>query len=803
MSESPPRQPTAEPGPPPVQRDTASVQRVAASLVVAAIVITGLYFGRELLIPLAIAFLLAFVLDPLVFRLKRRGVPRVIAVSLVVTLLLGVLVAIGALLTTQVRSLGNELPLYEANIREKLRDLQRRAAAPGPLEGAARTIESVKKDVEAVAPAAPPSGPPVQRVQVEPAPESGLRQAMDWIAASSGPLANAGIAFVFLVLVLLDRQDLRDRLLRLLGGNLHRTTDAIDEAGERITRYLSMQLVVNASYGLPMALGLWLIGVPGALLWGVVAAMMRFVPYVGPLVAAVFPLALAFAVDPGWSLFIWTAALIVLLELVSNNIVEPWLYGASTGLSAMSLIAAATFWALLWGPVGLLLSTPLTVCLLVIGRHLPGLQFLDVLLGSQPVLDAPTRFYQRLIAGNVEELLEMAEERIESASVGDFYDEVAIPALRLASQHHDTAASTEHRHRVVQGMDQVIDELGQQHPAAAGGHRLQVVCLGGKWEVDALAARMLAHTLALSGTAARHLEVDVASPQFVKELDLRGASMVCLSHFSPDPRAQVRYLCRRLRRRWPDLRIALALWNVPADLLDEAGLHALGADCVAMSIEEMALRVEQHLGTRTVEGFLAAPAPADDAARVRALRGSDLLDGRLRREFDRAAKRAADVFDVPIALVNLVDEQSQQVCGTSGGGLRHAGEPLTDGEHDFNLPRPLSICGHLVADGASMVVEDIARDPRFAANPAVLEKGLRFYAGAPLRDRDGFVYGSLCLLDTEPRTLAQRELRLLESMAADLMERLAAHAPAASPGLVRDGAGSGAAPTATVGQPVP
>ena len=239
-------------------------------------------------------------------------------------------------------------------------------------------------------------------MQIADKPPSAFQQAVAWIDAGSGPLANAGIVLVFVVLILLDRLDLRDRLLRLWGGSLHRSTDAMDEAGMRISKYLTMQLVVNVTYGIPMAAGLWFIGVPGALLWGAVAALMRFVPYVGPMISAVFPLALAFAVDPGWSMVLWTLALIVLLEMLSNNVVEPWLYGASTGLSAMSLMVSATFWTALWGPVGLIMSTPLTVCLLVIGRHLPRLRFLDVLLGSQPALDTPTRIYQRLLAGDVE-----------------------------------------------------------------------------------------------------------------------------------------------------------------------------------------------------------------------------------------------------------------------------------------------------------------------------------------------------------------------------------------------------------------
>src|SRR5690606_10999592 len=192
----------------------------------------------------------------------------------------------------------------------------------------------------------------------------------------------AGIVLLFVVLILLDRDDLRDRLIRLMGGNLHLATNALDEASQRIGRYLRMQFIVNSSYGVPMAVALWFIGVPGAILWGVVAAIMRFVPYVGPMISAVFPLALAFAVDPGWNMFLWTLGLILLLELISNNVIEPWLYVTSTGLSTLSIIVAATFWTALWGPVGLMLSTPLTVCLLVLGRYLPALRFMEVLLGN-------------------------------------------------------------------------------------------------------------------------------------------------------------------------------------------------------------------------------------------------------------------------------------------------------------------------------------------------------------------------------------------------------------------------------------
>ncbi|MEO5698719.1 MAG: AI-2E family transporter, partial [Burkholderiaceae bacterium] len=464
--------------------------RVLVGLVIASVIIAGLYFGRDILMPLALAVLLGFVLDPMVAWLKRRGLPRITAVVLVVTLALGGVGLAGILVGNQVSSLSKQLPTYQTNILHKLRDLRAKALGPGMFDGAVETLKVVKEEVAKAADdepaAAPPTRrvgpPPVQRVRIEPTPPTPFDEALRWLDAVSGPLATAGIVLVFVFLVLLDRDDLRDRLLRLLGGSLHRSTDAMDEAGRRISKYLTMQLVVNLTYGIPMAAGLWLIGVPGAILWGAVAAIMRFVPYIGPMVAAVAPIALAFAVDPGWGMVLMTVGLIVLLELISNNVVEPWLYGASTGLSAISLIASATFWTALWGPIGLIMSTPLTVCLLVIGRHLPRLSFLDVLLGSQPALDAATRIYQRLLANEVDAAIEVATEQLVEADVAGFYNTTGLSVLRMATVDHASVASAEHRHRLVVGMDALIDGLIEQHPPNAATAQATAVCIGGKWE---------------------------------------------------------------------------------------------------------------------------------------------------------------------------------------------------------------------------------------------------------------------------------------------------------------------------------
>ena len=269
------------------------------------------------------------------------------------------------------------------------------------------------------------------------------------------PLATAGLVVIFVIFVLLEREDLRDRFIKLAGaGDLQKSTQAINDAAARVSRYLLMQLVVNLTYGIPIGIALYFIGVPNAVLWGLLAAVLRFVPYLGPFLAALFPIALAIAVDPGWTMLFWVVGLFLMAELVSNNVIEPWLYGSSTGLSSLAIIMAAIFWTTLWGPVGLFLATPLTVCLVVIGRYVPQLEFLGVLLGSDPVLAPEERLYQRLLAGNLEEAVEMAEDYVDEHSSREFYDNVGHPGPspgreRPPAQHHGhqlPAARRRHRH---------------------------------------------------------------------------------------------------------------------------------------------------------------------------------------------------------------------------------------------------------------------------------------------------------------------------------------------------------------------
>jgi predicted PurR-regulated permease PerM/GAF domain-containing protein len=757
--------------------------RWLVGLLIASVVIAGLFFGRELLIPLALAVLLGFLLDPAVTRLKRWGLPRMVATLVVVVLALGALSGMGFYLGKQVQSLSASLPTYQNTIQEKLRNLRTLSSGPSAWDGAIKTYSTVEGEIAKADAKGSKGNDGVQKVEVVREQPKPLEMVGQWLGKVSEPVAMIGIVLLFVILILLDRDDLRDRLLRLMGGNLHVATDALDEASDRIGKYLRMQFIVNVTYGIPMALGLWWIGVPGAILWGVLATIMRFVPYVGPMISAIFPLALAFAVAPGWDMLLWTAGLIVVLELISNNVIEPWLYGSSTGLSTLAIIMAATFWTSLWGPIGLILSTPLTVCLLVLGRYLPGLRFMEVLLGSQPVLDAPHRFYQRLLADDVNGAIELAQddiaERLPSKptaedtaqAVVDFYAEVGLPTLQLAYKHHTENATAEHRMRLSNGMEDVLEDVLEDYPAAIGaqGPRLRgaIHCVGGRWEVDALAADMVAHSLSLQGmpaTCAGHALTPAVGAD--ETLGWGDAQWLLLSVFSAQPQAMVRQIVRRVRRRYPQLPVIVALWNADETALQDAAVARMGVAAVVTSLPELLLRMAQlRSPDQAAHGYVAAQLPDGDAARVEYLQHSGALAAQHLPTYKDAVLKAANAFNVKYAQVSLVDHDWVH---TPGSLLLRPSAPMDQP----GLPRDISICSYVVRDGEDLVVEDVARDPRFADNPALNEAQVKFYAGVPLKSKKGEVLGTLCIMHDAPRTMQDGELEVLHDMAQDLMDTL-------------------------------
>ena len=377
------------------------------------------------------------------------------------------------------------------------------------------------------------------------------------------PLATGGIVIVVVIFMLLKREDLRDRFIRLVGGgDIHRTTEAIEDAAKRVGQYLLMQLVVNVTYAIPIAIGLWVIGVPNALLWGLLALVMRFVPFIGPVISSIFPLALAIAVDSGWSMLLWTAALFIVVELVSNNVIEPWLYGSRTGLSPLAIILAAVLWTWLWGPLGLLLSTPLTVCLVVLGKHVPRFEFLDVLFGNKPVLEPHQQLYQRLLAGDPVEATERAEAFLADSDLVTFYETVAIPALAVGELDRARGVmSGDRRRRVADSALTLVDNLEdyadeeqdaaekpmvaaekakeedaaaeREVPALPDGAGKTVLCAGGRGELDDAAAAMLAQVLTAQGATGKPVDHLALEPGRIRNLDLSDAHAVVIGYLNP------------------------------------------------------------------------------------------------------------------------------------------------------------------------------------------------------------------------------------------------------------------------------
>jgi predicted PurR-regulated permease PerM len=569
------------------------VQRFVLSGAAIALGILGLYAGQALLIPLALAALLAFVLDPLVTWLRRWSVPRALAVSVVMAVALSLLLGTGLLMAQQVTSLAKELPTHRQNIQKKLRAL-RPALAPS---GAARELARVFGMVEGEIAAAQKQ----LRIDTQRKPEP-TRVAVDTEASGSLSwqllstvavyLATAGLVVVLLFLMLHQRRELRDRLLRLMGGDPNQMADALSESAVRVSRYLLAQVMVNLGYGVPMALGLWWIGVPGAWLWGVLAALLRFVPYLGPAVGAIFPLALAFAVDPGWSMVLWTLGLIALLELISNNVVEPLVYGERTGVSSLAVLLSAVFWAALWGPIGLVLAMPLTVCLVVIGRHLAPLRFLDVLLSSEPVFDDATQLYHRLISGDLDEAEDMAYQEVKEHSLRDFYSHTALPMLALASRQQASGVTAVQRQYLIEGTARFVRELQTDDATAAQKASAQTafaLCLGLRTELDALSAAMLAHALTAAGDPAHALPLEGWSKALAQQgLDsARSVNQIHLCSLSAMPQTQARIMSRRLRRHWPSAKIVLVAWCGTPSLLSAENLAAMGVNEVAFRLESL------------------------------------------------------------------------------------------------------------------------------------------------------------------------------------------------------------------------
>jgi predicted PurR-regulated permease PerM len=574
----------------------------------AVVVVAALYLARDILMPFALAVLLSFILAPLLRKLQQWYLPRGLAVISVVLFAFAVIFMLGTIILSQVNQLAADLPRYQYTLREKIHTLRGAAGATSTLERASEVLQDLSNELNRPdrnaqdnAPAAQ-SGQPNAQPQPRPVPvyvrepEPGaLGTLVAVIKPLIHPLATMGLVIIFVIFILWQRQDLRNRLVRLAGSNdLHRTTMALNDAGQRLSRLFLTQLLLNAAFGLVAGAGWWVIGVPSAALWGILVMVLRFLPYIGTWISAIFPLLLAAAVGPDWTMFIWAAALFIVLDILVGQVLEPMVQGHSTGLSPVAVIASATFWTWLWGPIGLILATPITMSLAVLGRHIESLKFLDVMFGDRPPLSPPELAYQRMLARDPIEVSEEARAYLKSKPLIDYYQDILLGGLRLAQIDTSRGMLGEDgRTHIRDSVEEIVDDL-QDHvdqpratdededdddgkPLAAlskaenaaddGGANFPaewkregaVVCVPGNGPLDHALGLVVAQLAEREGLGARAEEAGALSMSRIFGLDTSNTQLICLCYVEDVTAAQLRYGLRRLRRKTPNTPIIVAL----------------------------------------------------------------------------------------------------------------------------------------------------------------------------------------------------------------------------------------------------
>jgi predicted PurR-regulated permease PerM len=566
-----------------------------ATVVTLIVGVAALYLARAVLVPIALAVLLTFMVYPIVSGLTRLGLGRAVSVGVVVTTLFLALGGVFWILTVEFASLSTQIPVYRDNLIAKIGEVKRLGSGSA-LEKVQTAVTDVAKELqkESEPPPAPGAPAPVI-VRSEPSGRWQLPSYIEYLGA-------AVAVIVLVIFMLIEREDLRNRVVRLGGyGQLITTTRVLDEAAQRISRYLLMQTIINTSFGIGIALGLMLLDVPYALLWGFLAATLRFIPYVGVWLAALIPIVFTLAAFPRWYQPLLVAGLFVVLEVAASFALEPLLYGQSAGVSQVALLCSVTFWAWLWGPIGLVLATPLTVVLVVLAKHVPGLEFIDILMSDEPPIAPAAAYYQRLLAQDRAEAERIVTERARTHSLEVVYQDVILPALRHAQ--HDRAEETlseETQQAIWRGTRQIVDALGAQHRAAALAATGEAdtppkVCIVGlpvQDETDRLGLAMLEHLV----DPARWT-IEIASPHLLRSevialIEEKRPAAVLIGALPSGGRGRTRHLCKRLRARFPDLRILIGRWGLRDNVaLARRQLEAAGADFVSTSLGE----TRQHL----------------------------------------------------------------------------------------------------------------------------------------------------------------------------------------------------------------
>jgi len=601
-------------------------------IVAALAVIAALYFGGAIFVPLALAVLISFILAPPVRLLIQLRINRILAVLVIVLLFFSTILGLTFIVGQQVVQLADKLPQYEQSLRAKIESLRGPNGEKSTFERASEVFRNLKQEIQEPnsqdkksdsqvgnAKVAPQPLEKPLRVEVqepEPTPLELFRRALSPVLEV---LATAGIVVIFVFFILIERDHLRDRLIRLAGSSdLQRTTDAMNDAADRLSRYLLTQTALNASFGIVVGTGLWFIGIPSPAVWGMLAGLLRFVPYIGAFIGAGFPIALAIVIDPTWSTALWTAGLFMVIEPITGQFIESVVYGRSTGLSPLAVLTSTVFWAWLWGPIGLLLSTPLTLCLGVMGRHIPHLEFLDVLFGDQTPLTPAQIFYQRALIGSLDQLAEQAENVLGKKSLLSYYDEIALSGLKLTQLDIrrgvlDSDRIQKIRDTVLQLVNELseYDDITPKNPnheekredpspppdlsilnsskAIAKGRRdISVICIPGRGPLDEPIAAMLAQILVKHGIDATYeTKASFFGARAPHSVSTK-TSLVCLSYLDVDYAPQrLRHSVLLVQRKLPGTKILMGLWGREGNVApgEDHGVDA-GADFYVLSLRD-------------------------------------------------------------------------------------------------------------------------------------------------------------------------------------------------------------------------
>src|SRR5688500_6719748 len=569
----------------------------------AVLVIVVLYWAQAVFVPIALAALLSFVLSPPTTWLE-RWVGRVPAVLIVVTLVFVILGAAGWGLARQMNGLADDLPRYRANILAKIDDV-RGAGKGGTVEQIQETIDDIKTELNETE---APTGRKPQQVIVAPDTTS-IIPGITWLGPLMGPLGTAALVIALVIFMLLERRDLRDRLIGLVGhGRLTVTTKAFDEAGSRVSRQLLMQTLVNAIYGVVAGTGLYFLDVPYPMVWGALGAALRFIPYLGPVIGAGAPILVSLAALPGWVDSLWVMALFLVLEVFTNMVLETALYAGAAGVSQVALLVSLAFWTWLWGPLGLLMATPLTVCLVVLGKHVPGLSFIGTLMADTPALAAEYAYYQRLLARDPGEAAELIERHVKTEPAGSVYDALLLPALNYAERDRlERRLSEDEETAVIEATRELLTDAAEAvrnaqptpdepvTPLTFPGPRepLRMLAYAVNGAADELALAMLVQSLDDLPIVVETVSARMLASELVSLVRAQGVSIICLADLPPSPPTKSRYLVKRLHDALPALRIVVGRWAPPA--LEDENTQALrdaGASLVASTLAE----TEAYLG---------------------------------------------------------------------------------------------------------------------------------------------------------------------------------------------------------------